>query len=292
MPSCRTARLAVATYLTLAMVTVSSVCLAQSTLGTAHDRWIETLTEEVNDPTASLTTAQLKENFTPASYGTNAQPNTLQLRSILAVLPHGPMDLRQLVRPTFSLVTISRGKGASTRTEFGDTQLLDLLIMPWPDIHNSELRFGIGPYFVFPTASSHSAGQNAWQAGPAFAFRFRPVQRLQISALIQQATSFSYTTPRASPITVITFQPMISYRLGRGWYLRSSDATWRFNLRSGTSSRIPVSVGIGKVWKFAEGTAINSSIAGEWMVYRQYSPQAHQFTVKFQITFLLPQVQL
>lgn len=292
MPSCRAAGLAVATYLTLAMMAGCPACLAQPAPGTAHDQSIETLSEEVNDPTASLTQAQLKEEFTPAAYGTNAQPNTVQLRPILAVEPHGPMDLRQLVRPTFSLVTIPRGKGASTRTEFGDTQLLDLVIMPWPEVQNSTFRFGIGPYLVFPTASSHSAGKSAWQAGPAFAFRYRPIQRLQISALIQQATSFSYTTPKASPITVITFQPMISYRLGRGWYLRSSDATWRFNLRPGTSTRIPVSAGIGKVWKFAEGAAINSSIAGEWTAYRQYSPQSHQFTLKFQVTFLLPQVQL
>jgi hypothetical protein len=285
-------RLAVATGVALAVLMSSADSRAQKSAPATNDQSIEALSEEVNDPTASLTQAQLKDQFTPAQFGTNAQPNTIQFRPILAVRPHGPMDLEQIVRPTFSLVTIARGKGASTRTEFGDMQLLDLVVMPWPEVRETGFRWAIGPYFVFPTATSHSAGQSAWQAGPAFAFRFRPTPRLMISALVQQATSFAYTSPRASSITFISFQPMLSYQLGHGWYLRSSDATWRFNLRHGTSTRIPLSAGIGKVWKFVHGAAINTSVSGEWMVYRQYSPQAHQFTLKFQITFLLPKVQL
>jgi hypothetical protein len=68
------------------------------------------------------------------------------------------------------------------------------------------------------------------------------------------------------------------------------DSTWTFNLRHDTSTRIPLSGGIGKVWKLGEGRDINASIAGEWMVYRQFAPRVEQFTVKFQVTILLPRV--
>jgi hypothetical protein len=292
MPLTRGVRLAFATCLTLLVLVVPADAGAQQPAAASGDQSLETLSEEINDPTASLTQAQLKDTFTPAQYGSNAQPNTVQFRSILAVRPHGPMDLEQIVRPTFSLVTNPRGKGASTRTEFGDTQLLDLIIMPWPDSRETGFRWGIGPYLVFPTATSHSAGKSAWQAGPAFAFKFGPIRRVIISALVQQATSFAYTTPNAVPVTVITFQPMISYQLGRGWYLRSSDATWTFNLRHGSSTQMPLSAGIGKVWKFSQGGAINTSISGRWMAYRQYSPQARQSSVIFQITLVLPTVKL
>jgi hypothetical protein len=285
-------RLAFATYLALQVLMISTDSRAQQSAAASNDPSIETLSEEVNDPTASLTQAQIKEVFTPAEFGTNAQPNTVQFKPILSVLPHGPMDLEQLVRPTFTLVTNPQGKGASTRTEFGDTQLLDLVLFPWPDSHETRLRWGIGAYMVFPTATSHSAGKSAWQAGPAFAFKFGPIRKLIISALVQQATSFSYTTPNASPVTVITVQPLISYQLGRGWYIRSSDATWAFNLRHGSSTEIPLSAGIGKVWKFFNGGAINTSVSGEWMVYRQYSPQTEQFSVNIQMTLLLPTVRL
>jgi hypothetical protein len=275
----------------LLTLTESLEALAQQA-PVARDQSVETLSEEVNDPTASLTQAQIKEEFTPAEFGTNAQPNTVQLRPILAIRPHGPFDFEQILRPTFSLVTIPRGKGASTRTEFGDMQILDLVVMPWPSAVETGVRWGVGPYFVLPTASSHSAGQNSWQLGPAFAIRYRPTSGLLITALVQQATSFAYTSPRASPAASITVQPGISYQLGGGWYIRSSDATWTFNFRHGTSTEIPLSAGIGKVWKFASGAAINSSFAGEWMAYRQYSNQTEQFTLKFQITVLLPTVRM
>ena len=101
-------------------------CLAQQT-ATPDAALSESLSEEVNDPTATLTQAQIQEFFTPSQFGTNAQPNTLQGRFILAVLPHGPLNLAQIIRPTFSLVTILQNRGASTRTEFGDLQLLDYL---------------------------------------------------------------------------------------------------------------------------------------------------------------------
>jgi hypothetical protein len=253
---------------------------------------VETLAEEANDPTASLTQVQIKDIYTPAEFGTNAQPNTLQLRPIFAVNPHGPLGFAQLMRPTLPLVTVPRGRGAATRTEFGDMQLVDLAVMPWPDERETGLRWGIGPYLVFPTATSHSAGASSWQAGPAFAFRYVPLKGLLVAALVQQAFSFAYTTPQASPVTVLTIQPMVSYQLGQGWYLRSSDATWTFHLRHGTSTTIPLSAGLGKVWRTAGGLALNASVSGEWMTYRQYEAQTEQFSLNFQITILLPQVML
>jgi hypothetical protein len=85
---------------------------------------------------------------------------------------------------------------------------------------------------------------------------------------------------------------MLSYQLGRGWYMRSSDAIWTFNLRHSTSTTIPLSAGLGKVWNLSKGEAINGSVAGEWMAYRQFAPRAEQFTLKFQVTLLFPTVEL
>src|SRR6202035_3746032 len=205
-----------------------------------------------------------------------------------AILPHGLLPRAQIVTPTFSLMTMPRNKGASTRTEFGDLQLVDLFVMPQSMTGGIDFRWAIGPYFVFPTATSEAAGRGAWQAGPAAAFRYRPISRLLISGLIQQATSFAYTSPDRTPVTVLTFQPMLSYQLGRGWYVRSSDAIWTLNLRHATSTTVPLSAGLGKVWNLCDGMGINGSIAGEWMVYRQFASRTEQFTLKFQVTLLFP----
>ena len=128
--------------------------------------------------------------------------------------------------------------------------------------------------------------------GPAWAFGYRGIPRLQIAGLFQQGTSFAYTWSHSVPVSSIQIQPILSYQLGRGWYLKSSDSTWKINYRHKTSTEIPLSAGFGKVWKFGEGYAIDLSVAGEWMVYRQFSTQTQQFTLRFGVNLLLPQAEL
>lgn len=146
---------------------------------------VEPLAEKVNDPTANLTQIKVQDLYAPAEYGTNAQPNTLQIRPILAVRPQLFTPLEQLIRPTFNVVTVPRGKGASTTTALGDMQLLDLFVMPWPNSKETLFRWGIGPYFVFPTSTTQFSGHGAWQMGPAAAFSFRQIPRLNIAGLLQ-----------------------------------------------------------------------------------------------------------
>ena len=252
----------------------------------------EPLSEQVNDPTASLTQFQVKNIYTPAQYGTNAQPNTLQIRPLFAIPAFPLMPLDQIARPTIRIITAAPGKGAATATAYGDTQFLDLFVIPWPNARSTKFRWALGPYFIFPTATNHLAGQGAWQAGPAVGYSYRGIPGLNISGLMQQSTSFAYTSPDSPSNTTLTFQPILSYQLGRGWYVKSSDATWTFNLRHQTSTTMPISAGTGRVWKLSEDYAIDTSVSAEWMMYRQFSSQTEQFTLNFQLILLLPQLDL
>lgn len=249
------------------------------------------LAEEVNDPVATLTQIQLKDEFTPAEYGTNAQPNTLQFRSVFAVRPHLFTPLEELIRPTIQVVTVPRGKTASTTSALDDIQLLDLFVIPFPDVRKTGFRWGIGPYFVFPTSTSRFSGNGAWQLGPALGFAWQ-LDRLKFSWLFQQSTSFAYTSSHSVSVASIQIQPLLTYDLGRGWYLKSADANWRINFRHKSSTEIPLSAGIGKVWNVSEGYSINAALSGEWMAYRQFSSQTEQFTLNFQLSLLLPQLEL
>jgi hypothetical protein len=250
------------------------------------------LSEDEYDPTARLTQFQFKDIYTPAEYGTNAQPNTFQGRTILAIDPFWFIPVEQLLRPTIDMKTVAVGPGPATVTGYDDMQLLDLFVLPWPNFAETRFRWAIGSYFVFPTSSNPHIGNGSWQMGPAFAFGYRGIPRLQIAGLMQQATSFAYTSSRSVPVTSLTFQPIVTYKLERGWYLKSSDATWTFNLRHNQSTTIPLSSGFGKVWKLGKGFAVDTSVSGEWMVYRQFSTQTEQTTVNFQVTLLLPQLSL
>jgi len=108
---------------------------------------------------------------------------------------------------------------------------------------------------------------------------------------MQQATSFAYTSLQRTPVSRSTFQLMLSYQLGRGWYMGSSHAIWTSNLRHSTSITIPQRR-TRKVWNLSKGEAFNGSVAGEWMAYWQFAPRAEPFTLKFQVTLLFPTVEL
>ena len=272
------------------MMSGCSLALAQQAASAGLTE--ENLAVKENDPTASLTQIKIQDIYTPAEYGTNAQPNTLQFRPLLAVRPQLFTPLEQLIRPSLQVVTVPRNKGATTTTALDDFQLLDLFVMPWPNEKETLFRWGFGPYWIFPTATSQFTGHGAWQVGPAWAFSFKQIPRLNISGLFQQATSFAYSSSHSVPQSSLQIQPILSYQLGRGWYLKSSDATWTINWRHNTSTQIPVSAGFGKVWKFGEGYAVDTSVSGEWMAYRQFSTQTEQFALRFQMNLLLPQLQL
>ena len=141
-------------------VTGSSSAFAQSQ---TTARPLETLEQEFTDPLTTLPQIFLKDAYSPTNYGTNVQTNQLVARAIIPrIPPYTLLPFAQLVRPTFSLVTVPTPRGG-TRTEFGDMQLFDLAVPHWPAAE-SGFRFGLGPAFVFPTATSKSAGQGAWQA--------------------------------------------------------------------------------------------------------------------------------
>jgi len=125
----------------------------------------EKLAKEFTDPLTTLPQIFVQDAYTPANYGTEAQTNRVVARAIIPRIPRFTLlPFVQLVRPSFFLVTVPTGKGSATRTEFGDMQLFDAAVLPWSPVDG--LRIGVGPTFVFPTATDKAAGQGAWQVGP------------------------------------------------------------------------------------------------------------------------------
>lgn len=206
--------------------------------GTEEDQ----LAKEVDDPTAILTQLKLQDLYTPRNFQTTAQTNTVQLRPVMPIEPFPLMPFKQIIRPTFFIKTLATSTGGSTITEFADTELFDLFLSNWPDPARTGFGWGLGPTFVFPTGRVAQAGKHAWQVGPAAAASYRGIPHLMVGFLFQNPISFAYTNSSATPQCQMEFQPLISYTLGRGWYVKSADSTWTVNWRHGTSTTIPISL--------------------------------------------------
>jgi hypothetical protein len=248
----------------------------------------EKLIKEFTDPLTTLPQVSLKDAFTPANFGTHVQTNQVILRPIIPRLPRFSLfPFIQLIRPTFALVTVPSAKGG-TRTEFGDMQLFDLAVLPWPG-EKTNIKIGLGPMFVFPTATSRSAGQGAWQAGPALGGLYTGVPSLVMGFLLQNPISFAYTAPKRPPQNTLEFQPVAALHLWEGWYLRSAEATWTYGWRRHSSTVLPLSLGVGDVIVRPGLPPLNFFVTGQWTVYRQFAPIAPQTGVNFGLIVAFPE---
>src|SRR5512139_2943706 len=103
------------------------------------------LAREFTDPLTTLPQLFFQDVYTPAYYGTEAPANRVIARVIVPRVPRISLFPDQLIRPTFQLVTVPTGKGSGdTRTEFGDMQLFDFGVIPWPS-RQAGLLMGAGP---------------------------------------------------------------------------------------------------------------------------------------------------
>lgn len=250
-----------------------------------------TLEQEFTNPLTTLPQVVIRDAYSPATYGTHVQTNATIIRPLIPRIPaYALLPLIQLVRPTFSLVTVPSPRGGS-RTEFGDMQLFDIGVLPWPSRKATGFLVGIGPTFVFPTATSASAGEGSWQAGPAVGAIYTGHPGLLIGVILQNPISFAYTSSTRRPQNTLEIQPVFALHLFRGWYLRSAEATWTMGWRRHTPTVLPISLGIGRTIVRSGLPPMSFFVTGQWTVYRQFAPITPQTTVNFGMTVAFPELR-
>jgi hypothetical protein len=147
-------------------------------------------------------------------------------------------------------------------TGFGDTILLTML-SPSPHLAGNWL-LGLGPTFIFPTASSVHNGQGKWQAGPGAVAGYLSKKWI-LGAFVQNWTSFA-GQPNRDSVNQMNLQPIASYFLPGGWSIGYSGnvlANWKSS-SSGDKWTVPVGVGISKVVKICK-IPVKLQLAGQWM---------------------------
>jgi hypothetical protein len=251
----------------------------------------EQLERDFTDPLTTLPQVIIRDSYTPANYGTNIETNQAIIRPLIPrVPPNALLPFNQLIRPTFALVTVPSSRGGS-RTEFGDLPWFDIAVLPWPDRRKTGFLVGIGPTFVFPTATSRSAGQGAWQAGPALGAIYTGVPGLLVGFIAQNPIGFAYTSPNRPPQNTFQFQPVLALHLWDKWYLRSAEANWSMGWHRHSATILPLSVGIGRTLVRPGLPPMSLFVTGQWMAYRQFAQLAPQTTINFGITIAFPQLQ-
>jgi hypothetical protein len=196
-----------------------------------------TLVKQANAPISSILQLRLQNGWVPRFSGVDGQGNTLTL-GVTMPLP----EYRFLPVPQLSLLTVPTAVTLpGGTTSFGDVRFVDVAVFRLrPDV-----LWGVGPSFVFPTATADLAGQGKWQLGPAAVVAWiRP--KWLLGVLAQNPISFAGETKRADA-NALVLQPFASYQLGGGWFIRSQPLMvldWKSDRRL-----VPLDLGIGRVFK-------------------------------------------
>jgi hypothetical protein len=148
-------------------------------------------------------------------------------------------------------------------TGFGDTVLMEL-VSPSPKLVGNWL-LGVGPTFIFPTASSDYTGQGKYQVGPAVLVGYL-AKKWILGALLQNWTSFGGSGNQN--VNQMNLQPVAAYFLPGGWSIGYSGnilANWRAD-SAGDVWTVPLGLSVSKVVKLGK-LPVRIALAGQYMVH-------------------------
>lgn len=188
------------------------------------------------------------------------------------VLPHASFGIDQMMRASMPVVASSWDPERAING-VGDFTIFNLAVHYFDDI-----KTGIGPLLVVPTASSPALGTRKWQAG--------------VEAVVSAPHSWGLTTILASwqqtldgsNLQTVTAQPLLFFNLPDRFYLRSTGIA-SFTL--GKNAVVPVGLGLGRVFELPNGASINTFVEPQYSVI-QNGPGVAAFQVFAGLVIQLP----
>lgn len=231
------------------------------------------LVKQANAPISSILQVRLQDTYVPQFIGLSGQGNTFSI-AITMPLP----KFRLLPVPQLSLLTIPAAvtlPGSSTG--FGDLRFLDIAVFH----AGRDVLWGVGPTFVFPTASEPETGQGKWQLGPAAAIAFAPEKWL-LGVLLQNPISFAGDHDRKDANAMI-LQPFVTNQLSNGWFIRSQPQLF-FNWKTGKQT-LPLDLGVGRVFKIGRQN-VNCFVESFWNT--THDGPSPNYGIAFGLTLLYP----
>lgn len=196
----------------------------------------ETLSQAAEDPTASFWKLEINSSEVVNYHALDNQTaNTTAFRLGGPFQWDGQLNIFRVSLPFIT-------DHATLQSGLSDISVFDLLVFdrPWG-------RWGFGPVALFPTGGS-TRGSGQYAAGPVVGIIFRQ-DRLLYGVLNQNLFTYAGDDHRP-PVRNSILQPIVSYSLGNGWAVGTSDMVWTYSFYAGRWINQPVGLKISKVGRF------------------------------------------
>jgi hypothetical protein len=209
-------------------------------------------------------------------------PHRNGLASTTNIQPVVPVSLNQdwnlIIRTILPVIHRDR-YGPADGTGLGDiTQTFFFT----PSSKEKGLVWGVGPAFLWPTATDDRFGGGKWGAGPS-ALALVQEGPWTVGGLANHIWSYAGPNGRQD-VSTSFLQPFLSYSLGRGLSLSlNTESSYDWIAKQWT---VPVNAGIGQVFKV--GTqAMSASIGVKYYAVRP--DQGSRWGGRATLTFLVPE---
>jgi len=233
------------------------------------------LAKEAQNPIADLISVPFQNNTTYRIGDNNSVQNILNIQPII---PLGFEKFNVITRTIIPIVSQPNTSGGDNHNGLGDINITAF----FSPKKASEVTWGFGPIFQFPTASSDEVGTGLFAMGPAFVI-IATQEKWVYGFLVNNIWSFD----DLKSLKIMTLQPIVNYNLPKAWYLVSApiwQANWR--LSDGNQWLMPLGGGLGKVIRIGK-LPININAHVYYNVKMQ-DPNWGRWQSRFQISFLFP----
>jgi hypothetical protein len=242
----------------------------------------DSLRKAVQNPIASLISVPIQDNSNfDISPGDRTQ-NVLNIQPVIpAKLGEHWILISRIITPIVYQPTTTEPVNSGAYG-FGDLNPSFFFSPSKP----SKLIWGVGPTFIFPTATNSVLGQGKWSTGPTIVALTQP-GKWTIGGLVNNVWSFAGQSSRAD-VNQMLFQYFINYNLPKGYYLTwqpTITANWKAT--DGGRWLVPYGGGIGRIMKLGfQPVSLTAQLYGNAV----HPPGASPWGLRFQISFLFPKL--
>jgi hypothetical protein len=242
------------------------------------------LQKATQNPVANLISVPLQDNMNFGLGPYNGTQNVLNVQPVILVqlTPNWNLINRIILPVVWQPYTGSNRANASLGT-FGLGDLNPTLFLS--PAHPGKIIWGVGPAFIFPTATDPTLGQGKWSIGPSFVVLAQP-GHWSLGLLANNVWSFAGESNRPT-VNQFLAQYFVNYNLSGGWYLTSAPiitANWAAAQAKNVWT-VPFGAGIGRITKV--GFQINLQLSAYGNV--AYPAGTSPWGIRLQLASLFPQ---
>jgi hypothetical protein len=242
----------------------------------------EALQKATQNPVADLISVPLQDN---SNFGIGPYDRAQNVLNIQPVIPSHLTPNWNLITRIIQPIVFQPYTNSNSGGDYGFGDMNPTLFLS--PAHPGKIIWGVGPAFVFPTATDPSLGQGKWSIGPSFVVLAQP-GHWTLGALANNVWSFAGSTDRAS-VNQMLFQYFINYNLSNGWYLTMQPiitANWAAGSAKDVWT-VPFGGGVGRIMKVGF-QPIN--LSAQIYANAVYPSGTSPWGIRLQIAFLFPKL--